>query len=393
MAIVTHDLDQDAITEDGIPIVSTRRFHSAIVRVLLKFYRVLHWGEMLLVRLYKPYYRRRTGRKEPDPWEPYFVENVLKSFAAAKAAKTLRPRFVFGHEAGCYGLPSAYCKDVPSFLFPWGADVFLSAETSPVYFRLIRYALHNVDLVLPSSVTAAKHITARFGVASDKVIPVSWGADFSLFQRASAQNRRHILERFSIPSDAFVICNPRRFRPAWGCFAALDAFMALAEERADLHFVMVGGAGTEAHVESALLAIEQRGLLSRFTILQEDIPITVFADLMSIADVFVSLLGRGDMRSSSVLQAAAAGAVPVIVDNPEYQEMTRCGFMARLISSADPVKIADAVKSYLHDPDYLHATRETNYEYLQKNEDARTQMAHMLDLIQTVCLEYERGCA
>jgi glycosyltransferase involved in cell wall biosynthesis len=100
--------------------------------------------------------------------------------------------------------------------------------------------------------------------------------------------------------------------------------------------------------------------------------------------VFVSLLGRGDMRSASVLQAAASGAAPIIADNPEYREMEKMGFQALFVAPGNVEEVIDALRVYLDDP----AKIKSNDDYLARNEDYGTQMTRMLELIECVCERY-----
>src|SRR5262249_11918377 len=150
-------------------------------------------------------------------------------------------------------------------------------------------------------------------------------------RRADDEQRPVVCARWKIDPKATIVLNPRRFRPDWGAFVALDAFFQLALENVDTHFIMFGGLHTEQFTEKARAEIAKRGLSARFTILDGEAPLDTCAELMSISDVFVSLLGRGDMRSASVLQAAAAGAAPIVSDNDEYREMQRLGFAALLV--------------------------------------------------------------
>lgn len=387
-AIVSRYEQKSRVLDNGTKIISSCEFENCWIRLAKRFYPYLHDLEKIFVSHYKPSYRLKTGREEPDPWEPYFVAHLLDALPVASAAVSLRPRFVFGHEVGAYGLATAFCKNIPRILFPWGADVFLSAETSPIYYKLIKYSLNSADLIVPSSTTAARHIRERFGIPGDKVQEVSWGVDRSLFKRADSASRREICAKLGINPGATIVLNPRRFMPAWGCFVALDVFLQLAVEYPQTHFVLLGGQGTHDNVELGRKKIKEKGLIDRFTLFDTDIPLHKCAELMSVSDLFVSLLGRGDMRSWSVTQSAASGGIPIITDMPEYREMEKAGFSCFLINPESVEEILTAFRYALDHPDQMEELRHKNYKFIAENEDHHKQMKMMLNLIDSVCDKY-----
>jgi glycosyltransferase involved in cell wall biosynthesis len=321
-------------------------------------------------------------------WLPYFAGWVTAAWPTLRAAKAQRPRFVFGQEVTTYGLPTALCRGVPRIIFPWGGDVFTYAESSPFHFALTKFSLHAVDLIVPGSTTAAGHICKRFGVSPEKVRVIPWGVDLQLFKRADAEQRRTICSRWNIDPGATTILNSRRFRPDWGAFVALEAFIQMASENSSTHFIMLGGKDTEDFTRQARAQLEEKALASRFTILEGDASLATCAELMSISDVYLSLLGRGDMRSSSVLQAAAAGGAPIISDLPDYREMEQLGFVASFVQPDNVEEVVRAIRLYLQTPAKIRDTVAANDRYLAEHEDYSTQMDKLLSLITGVCARY-----
>jgi hypothetical protein len=87
------------------------------------------------------------------------------------------------------------------------------------------------------------------------------------------------------------------------------------------------------------------------------------------------------MRSASVLQAACAGAVPVLAEHPEYRELEELGFRAQFVNPDRPAEVARAVRLYLEDGELLGMTRDANQLYIAEYEDLDTQMQRLLDAI------------
>ena len=392
VALVTHRSDAAANLPDGTPVIRSVEYETRVTRTLTR--RVM---SPVLSRIEKtaPLFKQRFSRitganADSELWLPYFADYVAQAWPTMRAARSQRPRFVFGHEVTTYGLPTALCLGVPRIIFPWGGDVFTYAESSPIQFALTKFSLRAVDLVVSSSTTAAQHIRERFGVPPERVRAVSWGVDRNMFKRADEVRRGAICAKWKIDPRAMTIVNPRRFRPAWGAGVALEAFIQIASENPATHFILFGGTGTEALTTQARTKVQELGLSSRFTILEGDAPLEVCAELLSVSDVFVSLLGRGDLRSLSVLQATASGAVPIVSDLREYREMERLGFAGLFVRPDNVQDVLGALRFCTSNGDNARALAVRNGAYIAEHEDHVERMDEMLRLIDAVCASYAR---
>jgi glycosyltransferase involved in cell wall biosynthesis len=286
-----------------------------------------------------------------------------------------------------YGPATALCFGYPKVLFPWGYDIRDYADSSRGAFAMVRWALRSADLVVPSSSAAADYICTRFGTTREKVQAVSWGIDQRQFQRADMARRQAILERYGIPPAARVVSNVRRCHPDWGCDLAFEAFCTLAAENPALHFVLLGGAGdlTNQIMGRMRATLAKWGLERRFTLFDRDMPLEEFADVVAVTDVFTSLPQFTDMRSWSVLQAAASGAAPVLTDQEEYRRMTDQGFRALFVPPGRADVVADAVRTLLADETGTSAMTHDNVRYIEQHESWDVHMQRMLQLIDAVC--------
>jgi glycosyltransferase involved in cell wall biosynthesis len=393
VVLVTDEPDAPPALPDGTRVVRSSDFETPNMRRITRrlLAPVLYRLEKTVPR-FKQRFSRITGvSAETELWTPHFTRNLTSAWPAARAALAQNPRFVFGHEATAYGPATAGCRGVPRIIFPWGGDVFTKAESSPYHFALVKFSLRMVDLILPSSTTAARHISERFGVSPGKVHALSWGVDRQVFRHADAARRRDICARWGIDPASMVFLNPRRFRPVWGAFVALEAFLRLGAAEPSAHFILFGGLGTEEFMQQAKTRLQAEGMLSRFTLLEGDAPLEVCAELMSISDTFVSLLGRGDMRSVSVLQATAAGAVPIVSDLPEYREMERLGFAALFVRPDSVADVLSALRFCVQNRAEASRMVARNEAYIAEHEDYGKQMDRMLSLVDDVCADYARG--
>lgn len=349
----------------------------------------MHAGAMLEGATFpyiRDYHERRTKRVlARKSWEWGFCDKLASAYPLARSALAENPSFVFGQEIGDYGLATALCRRVPTFLFPWGGDVYYSAETSPIYSAMIGSALRSVDRVFPSSTAAAKHIVKRFAVDPAKVVPISWGVDLTLFQRAEGPQREAVQAKWGAPKGKKIILNARRFHGDWGASQVLEACLAITKERQDVYCIFFSGPGNDDILRNARNRIEREGLAHAFKLIAGELSIGDVAELMSIADVFLSFMTLGDMRSFSVLQAAACGGVPLIARFPESEGLMAEGLRGFLVNPSVTSDIVRVVKQILSDERLQNEIRRANRVWIEANENCQTQLGKMLGIIAEVC--------
>jgi glycosyltransferase involved in cell wall biosynthesis len=304
----------------------------------------------------------------------------------------MRPQFVCGQEVFAYGLATAFSRKVPRLLMPWGGDVYMYADTTTLASAVVRYALTHVDLVVPGSTLAREYLHDRFGVPMERMhCGGLWALDRSRFRRASDALRTEICARHGISPTALIVMNVRRFFPAWGADLAFEAFIRFAREHATVHFVMLGGNGTEALVSRARTVIAREGLSGRFTMFEGDLPLEECAALMAVSDICVSLMRERDMRPfASILEAVACGAVPILGDQEEYRLMEREGFQAIFCPPGDEDAVIGALRSYTASDALRDETSRRNFRYLDMHENGREQAIDLLRRVRSICETYSR---
>jgi glycosyltransferase involved in cell wall biosynthesis len=392
VAIVTRRWKGPRQLEDGTKILQSFDSESSSLREQLsslhKYWLRVEHGVNVWER---SRYRRAMGPLEHRDYYPSFANSLVQAASIPQLVAQLDPAFVFGQEAFAYGLATALCTASPKVLMPWGGDIFSFAESSSIGFAMVRRALHGVDLVVPSAVVGARLVEDGFGVPSEKVRAVSWGVDRGLFRKASGEGRRLFCAKHNIDPTSFIILNVRRLMPRWGWNVALEAFIQLAEEDERLKFFALGGPGSEPFVAEARKRISAKGLQRRITIFDGHIPDSAVQELISVTDIFTSLVpvSLNDMRSSSILEGAAAGATPVLSDLAEYREMERLGFRALFAERLETPGVVVALRRAIQEPALRAEIAAANERYLQTHEDRERNQLRLLDLIASLPVRME----
>jgi glycosyltransferase involved in cell wall biosynthesis len=389
--IVTRRWSGDRILQDAIPVRVTSDTETKIRRGAYGWLERAAWQVESRVAAYQAS-RYSAAMGSETSYRPFLSPCLADAIGISRYVREMRPQFVCGQEVFAYGLATAFSWNVPRLLMPWGGDVYMYSETTSVAFAGVRHALRHVDLVVPGSPLARDHLHRRFGVSNDHMhCGGLWALDRKRFQPASETARLGVCARFGIDPSALVVMNVRRFFPAWGSDLAFGAFVRFAKEHASAHFVLLGGSGTEAFVAAARDVLGREGLSGRFTLFDGDIALEDCAALMSITDIFVSLMREQDMRPlASILEAAACGGAPIIGDQPEYRAMERQGFSGTLCAPGDVEPVVEALRRYAASPAVRAQTARRNLAYLDEHENGRQQAVDLLRLVRSICDRYEQ---
>ena len=358
--------------------------------------RHLGWFESMTARLNARQYEKRTGRSLKDQqnklssgaeWE--FLDRYFRAKPLARAVMSLKPRFVFGHRVTLTGRAVSLCEGIPKILMPHGADIFYEPESSPLLFNMVKKAMQQTDLIIPGSEDATAHIINRYEVSPERVKTLTWGIDLEEYHRAGTAMRAEICADWGIDPNKTLISNIRRFHPEWGCWVALDAFIRVASQRDDVHFICVGGGHGKEYYPEAKRRVKEANLTDRFLFLPpEEIPLSEFVNMLTVTDIFVSLRRRGDMRSLSLLQAAAAGGVPIVADLPDHRIIQERGFSALLVDPENSTDVFEAIQSVLNHPEKRELMAKQNEQYLDTHENQKRQIGKMVKMIDQICNSY-----
>ncbi|MCM0674748.1 hypothetical protein NCC78_08605 [Micromonospora phytophila] len=243
-----------------------------------------------------------------------------------------------------------------------------------------RAALRRADLVLPTSASVTEEMTARYRIPVARTATLSWGVDDDLLRLRDTVHRPGVRDAFGIPAAATVLLSVRSAAPVYRTDDILRAFAQVAEERPDLHLVVLAG-----HEPAESGAAEARtGCLARAAELAESLPGRVtlvrrtltgqetFA-LMCASDIAVSV-PRWDQRSSSVLEAALAGCRLLLADLPPYRELLADGLVAELVPEPLGAGLAGLLRTAGSLPE---RDRSANRSFIETSETWSRQVSAM----------------
>lgn len=267
------------------------------------------------------------------------VGRLISALRLSRMVKRLRPDIVHVHYARGLAWGLLLSRPRPLVVTPWGSDVLEEQGAfKEWYSRFLTTALlRSADLVTVHSAFMGQRTGALLPTGAP-VARIGWGVDLRKFRPGI--DTQELRKRWSLKRSDRVIFSPRIAQPFYRhelVVRALarvvarvpDAVLAIPEQRADRDYV-----------DSLRRVAREEGVAERVrfvgTISYDDMP-----RWYNLAEAVV-MVPRSDGMPSTLLEAMACSAVPVLGRLPQYEELIRHrhnGFLA----DPEPVALAGAL--------------------------------------------------
>ncbi|HLQ66749.1 MAG TPA: glycosyltransferase [Candidatus Limnocylindrales bacterium] len=248
-----------------------------------------------------------------------------------RETRDFRPEATVAHFLPNYGFLAALAGASPLLLVCWGSDLLINATRSPFHRARARYTLRHSDLVHVDARLLAR-AAARLGAPEDRIWTRPWGVDTDALaprtpweaRRAGAPEPRLLWTRRLAP-----LYDPETFVRALG----------LLRRRGVSFQATIAGEGPLRPALEALARDLEIGASVRFAgwVGEEDL-----RALYRSHEIYVSL-SRSDSTSQSLLEAMAAGLVPVVSDIEGNREWVTHRSEGLLVPPGDAEAVARAI--------------------------------------------------
>ncbi|MCP4567703.1 MAG: glycosyltransferase family 4 protein [FCB group bacterium] len=258
--------------------------------------------------------RRPTSQGIVD----YFL--ARKNFLAV--LKDFQPDIVNAHYVVSYGWLATVCKSCPVVVTAWGSDLLILPHKSIIHRKRIAKALNHARYCTVDNRNLFEAAT-KF-VAADKIIEVIMGVDRQVFDRVRKNER---------PAGMQIrIIAPRGLQPVYDPGTIIRAAEKL-KGQIDLHIDLFGQGSDVDRLQDI---IDEKSLTDMIT-MKPFVAHDEYIDGLKNCDLYLSA-SRSDSTSVALLEAMAAGLVPVVSDiagNREWITADDNGFLFQCGSSDD----------------------------------------------------------
>jgi glycosyltransferase involved in cell wall biosynthesis len=253
----------------------------------------------------------------------------LKKGAVSQLINRFRPDIVNAHFVPSYGLLAVATGFRPSVVTLWGSDILVSPLKSRLHRARALWVLRNCDLITSDSVYMTGE-ARKLGEFDTEIVTEPMGIPRRFLRRVGNSENATI-------SDKLTILSTRRLEPLYRVDTLLAALRKVSDELRPFSCVICGDGSERRRLESMAVRlgpgeVEFAGWQSGES----------YMKLIRRADIYVSC-SESDSTSVSLLEAMAAGALPVVTDIPGNREWLSNGATALMF----PVGDADALSSRL----------------------------------------------
>jgi glycosyltransferase involved in cell wall biosynthesis len=308
----------------------------------------------------QPWPRAATARAAGGPWLRGLVRLAhaarYRAAGLRRVVREIAPDVVHGHFVVEHGFYGALAGVRPYVVTAWGSDVLVEPVRDPVSRIIASWTLRRADAVTSNS------------AGRSRVHVVTLGADAFFLERADQSvNVR------GRAGGAPVVLSTRAHEPLYNVAGVIDAMAVVERRRPGVRLVVAhGGSQTAALQDRARRA----GVHAEFV---GFVDAARLRDLMTDAEVFVSV-PSSDAASVAVLQAMAAGCLPVLADLPTQREWVTDGVNGFLVPVPNWQLLAERIIAALDDAELRRAAAGRNRAIVEERGLNETQMARMEEI-------------
>jgi glycosyltransferase involved in cell wall biosynthesis len=276
------------------------------------------------------------------------LRDLATAFALWRVIRQERPDVVHTHKAkaGAIGRLVARLAGVPVVVHTYHGHVFHGyfGKWKTRLFLAIERALAQVTtrLITPSQKLVEELSGTYHVAAAAKFDVVPLGFDLAPFATCE-QHRGELRRRLGVSDDVKLVAIIGRMVPVKDHATFIAAAAILAQRRADVHLVFVGGGELEAEVRADL---ERRGLAARAHLLGWSRQLErIYADV----DV-VALSSVNEGTPVALIEAMASGVPVAATAVGGVSDILKLGARGELAPARDPPALADAIERALSPP-------------------------------------------
>ncbi len=298
------------------------------------------------------------ARPLPSAPLPGVLRYPLAVPALARELRAFGPDLVDAHFVPNYGLMGALSGVRPLSVAAWGSDLLVSGSRDALQRVRARWVLRQAGLVIADADNLAAAAIA-LGAPRERVRAIPWGIDRSRFVPAATR-------------EAGLLLSTRMHEPVYDIPAILRGAAQVMARRPETFLAITGEGSLRPALEREAAALLPAG---RYRFLGR-LPLPELADWLGRAQVYLSA-SRSDSTSLSLLEAMAAGALPVVSDIEGNREWVAEGDGARLFACGRPEALAIALESALADPAWAALARERNARVVEARGDWQRNFARI----------------
>jgi glycosyltransferase involved in cell wall biosynthesis len=269
----------------------------------------------------------------------------------------VRPDLLIAYRVVSYGFAAALTGFRPLVLAAQGQFI-VSPETPRLLRHCARRAVRGADLVHAWAPPMAESLVG-LGADPSRILVMPRGVDEERFTPAPAE-----------PPPPLTLVSTRQLEPYYNVPTLLRAVRKVKDRLGPVRCLLAGEGGARRDLERAAGELGVGGEVS----FEGRVPRDRLPALLRSAHLYVSAV-PSDGTSSSLLEAMAAGLLPVVADNASNRHWIRDGEGGRLVPAFDADAYAEAILGVWASPELRLRARAINRALIEARASWRRNMA------------------
>jgi len=291
------------------------------------------------------------------------------AWAVRRTVRELRPDVLHVHQVATGGWLGAATGYHPLLVTAWGSDLMVGAQRSRSQRVLARWALRRADYVTCVSQGLAE-AALGLGAGPRKLEVAPWGVETAVYY--PAQDRSVVRQRLGLGSGP-VVLSVRSVKPVYNPLEIAHAIPEVLGECPQAQFV-IRSHNSDARLLGQFREVVRAGGAESSVRYVGDLPDERdIAGLYRAADVAVSV-PSSDGTPSSVLEALACGAVPVVSDLPSLHEWVEHEREALIVPLHDVQALSRAIIRLLSEDSLRRTMAASGADLVRRRADSRVWM-------------------
>jgi len=299
----------------------------------------------------------------PSAPVPGFARYPLAVLPLRRALARYRPDLVDAHYVPNYGMLAALAGVRPLSVTAWGSDLLVAGPSNALQRARARFVLRSAGLVLADSDNLAAAARA-LGAVPERTHAIPWGVELERFEGLP-------------PREPGLLFSARMHEPIYDLATILRGVAGWLAATPHGRLVLAGDGSERAGLERLAREILPQGRVSFIGM----VAAPELARWLGRAEFYLSA-SRSDSTSVTLLEAMAAGAIPVVTDIDGNREWVAEGAGARLFPPGDPSSLARALERALGDREWLAGARRRNLRVVAERGSWARNMARIEELFE-----------
>jgi len=276
--------------------------------------------------------------------------------ALRRALRAISPDLLIAYRAVSYGFSAARTGFHPMVLAAQG--MFIASRATPRFSRFFaRRAVRAADL-LHSWAPVMTANMVRLGADPGRILTLTRGVDETRFVPAEE------------PPPPLTLVSTRQLERYYNFPTLIEAVRLARQEIGEVRYLVAGEGGARAELEDLSRRKRLEGVVTFLGAVTRD----RLPNLLRSAHLYVAAV-PSDGTSMSLLEAMAAGVVPIIADNESNRFWIADGTGGRLVPAFDARAYAAAVLEAWRTPEWRRRVREHNRESVKQRASWNRNMA------------------